>query len=204
MAQGEDNLVERFKHGIREYRSTLTPDRRHLFDPFQPIDMARKVVGVMFEGKTVEDPLFLQIKEAQASVLEPYLGKSTYPDNGERVVVGQRRMQAASDIFLGWYRSADDHDFYVRQLQDLKGSVPVESVTPTGLSLYGRICGSTLARAHARSGDSVQIAAYIGQSMVFEAALATFAEAYADQTERDYGELVDAHKSGRIQAVLAR
>jgi uncharacterized protein (DUF2252 family) len=211
--QGEVKLVERFEHGIHEYRRTLPPDRRHLFDQFQAIDMARKVVGVgsvgtrcyimMFEGKSVEDPLFLQIKEAQASVLEPYLGKSTYRDNGERVVVGQRRMQAASDIFLGWYRSADDHDYYVRQLQDLKGSVPVESVTPTGLSLYGRICGSTLARAHARSGDSIQIAAYLGQNMAFEEALAKFAEAYADQTERDYRELVAAHTSGRIQAVFA-
>jgi uncharacterized protein (DUF2252 family) len=213
MAQGEVDLVERLKHGIHEYRRTLTPDRRHLFDQFQAIDLARKVVGVgsvgtrcyivMFEGKSLEDPLFLQIKEAQASVLNPYVVESNYRDNGERVVVGQRRMQAASDIFLGWYRSVDDRDFYVRQLQDLKGSVPVESVTPTGLSLYGRICGSTLARAHARSGDSIQIAAYLGQGMAFEEALATFADAYADQTERDYRELVKAQKSGRIQAVLA-
>jgi uncharacterized protein (DUF2252 family) len=212
-AEGGDELVARFKHGLHEYRRTLEPDRRHLFDQFEPIDMARKAVGVgsvgtrcyivMFQGKTLDDPLFLQVKEAQASVLEPYLGKSTYRDSGERVVIGQRRMQAASDIFLGWYRSAEDRDFYVRQLQDLKGSVPVESVSPTGLSLYGRICGHTLARAHARTGDSIQIAAYLGQSVAFEQAMATFAEAYADLTERDYAELVAAYKSGRIQAVLA-
>ena len=211
MADGDQaDLVARIEHGLHEYRRTLPPDRRFLFDEFQLQDMARKVVGVgsvgtrcyivLFEGKTSDDPLFLQVKEAQASVLEPYLGKNIYKDNGERVVVGQRRMQAASDIFLGWYRSADNHDFYVRQLADLKGSVPIESVRPTGLSLYGRICGGTLARAHARTGDSVQIAAYLGQSLAFEEALATFAEAYAGQTERDYRELVEAHKSGRIQA----
>ena len=210
---GHAEDIARFKRGLHEYRHTLPPDRRHLFDQFQPMDIARKVVGVgsvgtrcyiiMFEGKSIDDPLFLQVKEAQASVLEPYLGRSQYRDSGERVVVGQRRMQAASDIFLGWYRGAEDRDFYVRQLQDLKGSVPVESVTPTGLSLYGRICGSTLARAHARTGDSIQIAAYLGRSVAFEEAVATFAEAYADQTERDYAELVAAHKSGRIQALLA-
>jgi uncharacterized protein (DUF2252 family) len=213
-AQGEFDVAARFKHGLHEYRRTLEPDRPHLFDQFRPIDMARKVVGVgsvgtrcyivMFEGKTLDDPLFLQIKEAQASVLEPYLGKSAYKDNGERVVIGQRRMQAASDVFLGWYRGAEDRDFYVRQLQDLKGSVPVESVSPTGLSLYGRICGHTLARAHARSGDSIQLAAYLGRSVAFEEALATFAEAYADQSERDYSKLVEARRNGRIQAVLAR
>jgi uncharacterized protein (DUF2252 family) len=213
-ARGEHELAARFRHGLHEYRRTLEPDRRHLFDQFQPIDMARKVVGVgsvgtrcyivMLEGRTLDDPLFLQVKEAQASVLEPYLGRSTYKDSGERVVVGQRRMQAASDIFLGWYRDAEDRGFYVRQLQDLKGSVPVESVSSTGLSLYGRICGTTLARAHARTGDSIQIAAYLGQSVAFEEALASFAQAYADQTERDYVELAAAQKSGRIQAVLTR
>ena len=113
-------------------------------------------------------------------------------------------MQAASDIFLGWYRGAQDRDYYVRQLQDLKGSVPVESVSPIGLSLYGRICGGTLARAHARTGDGIQIAAYLGRSVAFEEALATFAEAYADQTERDYADLVAAHKSGKIQALLVK
>jgi uncharacterized protein (DUF2252 family) len=205
-------LVERMQHGLREYRRTLPPDRRHLLDEFEPVDYARKVVGVgsvgtrsyivLFEGRTINDPLFLQIKEAQASVLEPYLGKSVYKDNGERVVVGQRRMQAASDIFLGWYRDSDGRDFYIRQLQDLKGSVPVESVDPTGLRLYARVCGSTLARAHARSGDSIQIAAYLGRSARFDEALASFAAAYADQTERDYHALQAAHASGRIQAII--
>lgn len=205
------DLLERIKQGLHEYRRTLPPDRRHLFDQFEAIDVARKVVGVgsvgtrcyiiMLEGKTVDDPLFLQVKEAQASVLEPYLDKSIYKDNGERVVVGQRRMQAASDVFLGWYRSPYGQDFYIRQLEDLKGSVPVESVSPVGLSLYGRICGSTLARAHARSGDCIQIAAYLGKNMAFDQALASFAEAYANQSERDYRDLLEAHKSGRIQAV---
>jgi uncharacterized protein (DUF2252 family) len=208
------DLVERMKHDIREYRGTLPQDRRQLFDQFEPIDFARKVVGVgsvgtrcyivLFEGQSIDDPLFLQVKEAQASVLEPYLGKSIYKDNGERVVVGQRRMQAASDIFLGWYRGADHRNFYVRQLQDLKGSVPVESVDPVGLNLYARVCGSTLARAHARSGDRIRLAAYLGTSRRMDEALASFAEAYADQTERDYSELVAAHKSGRIQAVVAK
>jgi uncharacterized protein (DUF2252 family) len=205
---------ERINHGLREYRRTLPPDRRHLFDLFQPIDMARKVVGigsvgtrcyiVMLEGRTQDDPLFLQVKEAQSSVLEPYMGKSTYHDNGERVVVGQRRMQAASDIFLGWYQGMDGHDFYVRQLEDLKGSIPIESVDPTRLLLYGRVCGSTLARAHARSGDWIQIAEYLGRGPAFAEALASFAEAYADQSERDYQELVQAHHDGRIQAVLGK
>jgi uncharacterized protein (DUF2252 family) len=208
------DLVERLKQVVREYRRTLPTDRRHLFDQFEPIDVARKVVGVgsvgtrcyiiMFEGRAIDDPLFLQVKEAQPSVLESYLGKSVYKDNGERVVVGQRRMQAASDIFLGWYRGPDGQDFYVRQLADLKGSVPVESVTPVGLSLYARVCGSTLARAHARSGDSIQIAAYLGPSMAFDQALASFAGAYADQSERDYHELVEAHENGRIQAVVVK
>jgi uncharacterized protein (DUF2252 family) len=208
------DLLERIKHLVHEYRRTLPADRRHLFDQYEPIDFARKVVGVgsvgtrcyivMFEGRTINDPLFLQVKEAQASVLEPYLGKSAYQHSGERVVVGQRRMQAASDIFLGWYRGPEGRDYYLRQLEDLKGSVPVESVDPIGLSLYARVCGSTLARAHARTGDSIQIAAYLGTSTRFDEALARFAEAYADQTERDYRALVEAYKSGRIQAIVTK
>jgi uncharacterized protein (DUF2252 family) len=208
------DLRARIEHGLREYRHTLPPDRRHLVDQYTLIDMARKVVGVgsvgtrcyivLFEGRTIDDPLFLQIKEAQPSVLEPYLGKSGYQDSGERVVVGQRRMQAASDIFLGWGRGAEGRDFYIRQLADLKGSVPVESVMPAGLNLYSRVCGYTLARAHARSGDSVQIAAYLGTGARFDEALASFAEAYADQGERDYQALEEAYKSGRIKAVLPK
>jgi uncharacterized protein (DUF2252 family) len=204
----------RIEHGLREYRKTLPPDRRHLFDQYELIDMARKVVGVgsvgtrcyiaLFEGRSIEDPLFLQLKEAQASVLEPYVGKSGYQDSGERVVVGQRRMQAASDIFLGWGRGAEGRDFYLRQLADLKGSVPVESVVPSGLNLYARVCGQTLARAHARSGDSVQIAGYLGTGARFDEAMATFAETYADQSERDFQALEAAYKSGRIKAVLTK
>ncbi|MBV9579786.1 MAG: DUF2252 domain-containing protein, partial [Chloroflexi bacterium] len=194
--------------GIRRYRRSLSADLRHLADHFQLIDVARKVVGVgsvgtrcyivLLEGRTMDDPLFLQIKEAQASVLEAYLGKSEYANHGERVVVGQRWMQAASDIFLGWQQGAAGRDFYVRQLQDLKGSVPVESVAPSGLMLYAGVCGRTLARAHARSGDSIQIATYIGRGSVFDEALVDFAEAYADQCERDYAEFAGACKSGRL------
>jgi hypothetical protein len=158
----------------------------------------------VLQGRKGDDPLFLQIKEAEASVLEPYLGRSPYRDHGERVVVGQRWMQAASDIFLGWYRGAEGRDFYVRQLADLKGSVPVEAVAPASLLLYARVCGRTLARAHARSGDSVQLAGYLGASGRFDEALARFGEAYADQSERDYRALVAAHRSGRIQAVLGK
>jgi uncharacterized protein (DUF2252 family) len=173
--------------------------------------MARKVVGVgsvgtrcyivLLEGRNIDDPLFLQFKEAQPSVLEAYLEKSKYPNHGERVVVGQRWMQAASDIFLGWQQGDEGRDYYVRQLQDLKGSVPVESVTPAGLTLYAHVCGHTLAHAHARSGDSIQIAEYLGRSAAFDEALLHFAEAYADQCERDYREFVAACDSGRLPTV---
>jgi uncharacterized protein (DUF2252 family) len=203
------DLVAGIHQGIRAYRNSLPHERQHLLDHFQPIDMARKVVGVgsvgtrcyivLLEGRSVDDPLFLQVKEAEASVLEPFLGKSVYANHGERVVLGQRWMQAASDIFLGWERNQNGGDFYVRQLQDLKGSVPVESVAPTGLLLYARVCGNTLARAHARSGDATQIAAYLGGGTTFDEALASFGEAYADQCERDYEEFVAACKSGRLE-----
>jgi hypothetical protein len=205
--------IVRWTHrAFHDYRRTLATERQHLLNRFEPVDVARKVVGVgsvgtrcyivLLEGRDLDDPLFLQIKEAQASVLEPYLQKSTYRNNGERVVAGQRWMQAASDIFLGWFRDASGTDFYWRQLEDLKGSVPVEALEPNGLIVYSRLCGLTLARAHARSGDSIQIAAYIGHSTRFDEALASFAEAYADQAERDYAMLVAAHKSGRIHADL--
>ncbi len=201
-------LIEGVHRGMRQYRGSLTPERRHLLDHFELIDLARKAVGigsvgtrcyiVLLEGRTIDDPLFLQIKEAQASVLEAHLGKSPYANHGQRVVIGQHWMQAASDIFLGWQRADDDRDFYIRQLQDLKGSLPVESVTPSGLMLYAHVCGRTLAHAHARSGDSVQIAAYLGRGTAFDEALVDFAEAYADQTERDYREFVAACESGRL------
>ena len=208
------DIADLVRRGLAAYRRSLAPDRRHLFDHLRPLDLARKVVGVgsvgtrcyilVLQGRASDDPLFLQIKEARPSVLEPYLGRSPFRDHGERVVVGQRWMQAASDIFLGWFRGPEGRHYYVRQLEDLKGSLAVESVVPTGLLLYAQVCGRTLARAHARSGDSLQIAGYLGASPRFDEALASFGEAYADQTERDHRDLVAAHASGRIRAVLGR
>jgi len=202
------DFVARFRHGFQQYRDSLPPERGHLLDHFELVDIARKVVGVgsvgtrcyiaLLGGSTIEDALFLQIKEAEPSVLETYLGKSTFDNHGQRVVVGQRWMQAASDIFLGWQRSDVARDFYIRQLQDLKGSVPVEAVAPSGLMLYARVCGSTLARAHARSGDRIQMAAYIGRGVSLDTALVAFAEAYADQTESDFKEFAAACNSGRL------
>lgn len=177
-------------------------------------DMAHKVVGVgsvgprawiiLLLGRDDQDPLFLQAKEAKASVLERFLGKSAYRHSGERVVAGQRIMQAATDIFLGWHRvtGADgiERDFYVRQLRDWKFSVDIAALDPRPLTTYGRLCGWTLARAHARSGDRIAIAAYLGKTDTFDKAVATFAIAYADQTERDHQALGAAVKSGRVQA----
>jgi hypothetical protein len=155
-------------------------------------------------GRNTEDPLFLQAKEAEPSVLEPYLGKSQFTSHGQRVVEGQRLVQAASDIMLGWLTSVGidgvKRDFYVRQLWDAKGSALVELMEPRGLEIYARICGGTLAKAHARSGDAVAIASYVGSSRVFDHALAEFAESYADQNERDYDALKQAVESGRVVA----
>jgi uncharacterized protein (DUF2252 family) len=202
-------------HAIREqfraYRATLPDDRRQLLERFEIVDMARKVVGVgsvgtrafivLLEGRDAQDPLFLQIKEATASVLEEHLGKSRYKQHGERVVQGQRLMQAASDIYLGWTRGVDvKRNFYWRQLRDMKGSAEVESMTPLGLTFYARICGWTLARAHARSGDPVAIAEYLGDSDAFDQSTTDFSERYADQNERDYQEFVTAIRSGRLEA----
>jgi uncharacterized protein (DUF2252 family) len=190
-------------------------DRRHLMEKYEFVDMARKVVGVgsvglrawvvLFVGRDERDTLFLQCKEAQASVLEPYLGKSLYTDNGRRVVEGQWLMQSASDIFLGWDRDygTNDHiprDFYIRQLMDWKLSLDIERMTPNELNLYGKMCGWTLARAHARSGDSIAITAYLGNGRQFNQALAEFAVAYADQNEQDYQALAAAVQNGRIKA----
>ena len=160
---------------FRAYRATLQDDRRRLLERFEVVDMARKVVGVgsvgtrafivLLQGRDAQDPLFLQIKEATASVLEPYLGKSQYKQHGERVVQGQRMMQAASDIYLGWTKGLDvSRHFYWRQLRDMKGSAEVEAMSSVGLTFYARTCGWTLARAHARSGDAVAIAEYLGGS----------------------------------------
>ncbi|HKB21054.1 MAG TPA: DUF2252 domain-containing protein [Gaiellaceae bacterium] len=199
---------------IEDYRRTLSSDCRQLMERFHYVDAARKVVGVgsvgtrawivLMLGRDGDDPLFLQAKEAGASVLEPYVGKSAYSNHGQRVVEGQRLVQSASDILLGWIREQDadgvPHDFYVRQLWDAKGSASVETMTEPNLAEYGRLCGWTLAKAHARSGDPIAIAAYLGTGDVFDRALSGFAEAYADQNERDYAALEDAAKEGRVRA----
>ena len=206
-----DEIVPVIHEQFRAYRATLQDDRRHLLERFEIVDAARKVVGVgsvgtrafivLLQGRDARDPLFLQIKEATASVLEPYLGKSQYRQHGERVVQGQREMQAASDIYLGWTKGLDvRRHYYWRQLRDMKGSVEAETLRPPGLALYGRICGWTLARAHARSGDPVAMAAYLGASDSFDKSITDFSERYADQNERDYEEFVNAVQSGRLEA----
>jgi uncharacterized protein (DUF2252 family) len=199
---------------LRSYRRTLETDRRHLLEEFRYVHMARKVVGVgsvgtrawilLLLGRDDQDPLFLQAKEAQPSVLEPFLGRSEYPNHGRRVVAGQRLMQAATDIFLGWQRVAGNdgpaHDFYIRQLRDGKGSADVDTMNVRGMTIYARLCAATLARAHARSGDRIAIASYLGKSDAFDGAIADFSSAYADQNERDYRSLVEAVRSGRLIA----
>jgi uncharacterized protein (DUF2252 family) len=200
---------------IRAYRRTLAGDRRKLLERFRFVDLARKVVGVgsvgtrawivLMLGRDGEDPLFLQAKEAQASVLEPFLGRSEYANHGQRIVEGQRLMQAASDIFLGWIHAEEGldgqpRDFYIRQLWDAKGSAIVELMEPNALMVYGRLCGQTLAKAHARSGDPIAIASYLGTSDTFDRAMAAFAERYADQNKRDYAKLKKAAASGVITA----
>jgi uncharacterized protein (DUF2252 family) len=199
---------------LGSYRESLKDDRRHLFDSYRFVDLARKVVGVgsvgtrawvfLMTGRDGEDPLFLQAKEAVASVLEPYLGTSEYENHGERVVQGQWLLQAASDILLGWLPALgfDDRqrDFYMRQLWDGKRSIEVEVMPPEGLAIYGRICGWTLARAHARSGDRIAIASYLGKGDAFDRAIAEFSELYADQNELDYAALAEAVRSGSVEA----
>jgi len=204
-----------FRGYLQAYRKTLPDDRRHLLEQFHFVDMARKVVGVgsvgtrayvaLLLGRDDDDPLFLQFKEAQASVLEPYTGKSKFVDHGKRVVEGQRLMQAASDIFLGWENvpagvDGKPHNFYARQLWDWKLSADVETMPPKELVLYGEMCGWTLARAHARSGDRITIGAYLGKNESIDQAIAEFASAYADQNQRDYQALVDAVKAKRVKA----
>ncbi len=207
-----DDLEHVIHQQFRAYRATLQPDRRHLLEQFQIVDMARKVVGVgsvgtrafivLLQGRDEHDPLFLQIKEAKASVLEDHLPKSRYKQCGERVVQGQRMMQAASDIYLGWTKGAqEDRHLYWRQLRDMKASVEVEQMSPLALSFYAGQCGSTLARAHARSGDPIAIAAYLGNRDRFEQAIADFSERYADQNQRDYEAFAEAIRSGRLAAV---
>ena len=208
--------IEEFVRGaIRSYRRTLTADRRWLLENFRYAHAARKVVGVgsvgtrawiiLMLGRDESDPLFLQLKEAQASVLEPFLGKTAFNSHGQRVVEGQRLTQAASDIMLGWIRLEDprdgaSRDFYMRQLWDGKGSALVDAMDPQAMTLYAQLCGWSLARAHARSGDAIAIAGYLGNSDSFDRALAVFAETYADQNERDHRAIHEAVTSGRLVA----
>jgi uncharacterized protein (DUF2252 family) len=199
---------------FRAYRATLQPDRRHLLEQYRIVDMARKVVGVgsvgtrcwvlLLMGRRDADPVFLQVKEAQDSVLAPFCGKSKVSNQGQRVVEGQRLMQAASDITLGWLRTVGldgrQRDFYVRQLWDGKVGVEPANLTPATLAVYGRICGWTLARAHARSGDRIAIASYLGAGSTFDVAMSDFSVAYANQNERDYDAFLKAVKSGVLPA----
>ena len=210
----QEHLEDVVRRMIRTYRRTLPHDRRHLLESYRYVHAARKVVGVgsvgarawilLLTGRDEADPLFLQFKEAQPSVLEPFLGKSKYGQHGQRVVEGQRMMQAAPDILLGWERistiDGQKRDFYIRQLWDSKGSAEVESMDSKGLEAYARICGWTLARAHARSGDRIAIAAYLGNGDAFDRAMASFAETYVDQNDRDYSALQEAVASGRVGA----
>jgi uncharacterized protein (DUF2252 family) len=207
-----DEVMPMLHEQFRAYRATLQDDRRKLLERFKIVDAARKVVGVgsvgtrafivLLQGRDAQDPLFLQIKEATASVLEASLPKSRYRQHGERVVQGQRMMQASSDIFLGWTKGLDvRRNFYWRQLRDMKGSALVELMAPVTLTYYGQICGWTLARAHARSGDAVAMAEYLGRDDAFDRSIIDFCERYADRNERDYEEFVKAVRSGRLEAV---
>jgi uncharacterized protein (DUF2252 family) len=209
-----DAIYEQIRTVLGQYRRSLQSDRKHLLEYFTLVQAARKVVGVgsvgtrawilLMDGGDGTEPLFLQAKEAQPSVLAAWCGRSQYRNQGERVVTGQHLMQAESDIFLGWTRVTGpdgvDRDYYMRQLKDWKFSVPIEQMIPSGMKVYARLCGWTLARAHARSGDRVALAAYLGGSGKFDNAIADFAETYADQNERDYAALQAAVKDGRAEA----
>ncbi|MDH6237539.1 DUF2252 domain-containing protein [Cryobacterium sp. CG_9.6] len=208
-----EELQESIRGQWRAYLATLQHDRRVLLERFRVVDVARKVVGVgsvgarafivLLEGRDQQDPLFLQVKEARASVLEDHLPKSRYDQPGERVVQGQRMMQAASDIFLGWAPGQQENRFmYWRQLRDMKGSVVVENMKPPGMMMYAGVCGWTLARAHARSGDPVALAAYLGTGDTFDESVTDFCSRYADQNETDYENFAAAVRSGRLQATL--
>jgi uncharacterized protein (DUF2252 family) len=211
---GQD-LMASIEELLERYGASLRPELRHLLRTYRVVDMARKVVGVgsvgtrawivLLEGRDGQDPLVLQAKEAQASVLETHVGESEFDNHGERVVVGQRLMQAASDIVLGWIRTTgidgEQRDFYLRQLWDWKGSLDLEVMVPEGMRVYAELCGWTLARAHARSGDPIAIGAYLGGSDAFDRAIVGFSEAYANQNERDHAALAAAVKQGRIAAM---
>jgi len=206
---GNDELGAQLDRVVSGYRARLEPDRRYVMSQFAVADMARKVTGigsvglrcwvVLLTGRDDSDYLFLQLKQAQSSVLSQFAGASSFPAQGERVVTGQRLMQAASDLFLGWHRS-EAGDYYVRQLRDWKFSIATAQMAPETMRSYGALCGRTLARAHARSGDRIAIGAYLGSSAAFETAIGEFATTYADQNERDYALFQAAVKSGRLTA----
>jgi uncharacterized protein (DUF2252 family) len=211
---GEQGGLDESLHDLyRSYRETLPGDRRRLLERFRYLHAARKVVGVgsvgtrayivLLLGRDESDPLFLQIKEAEASVLEPFLGKSAFSQHGQRVVEGQHLTQAASDIMLGWLRATNldgvERDYYVRQLWDSKGSVDVDTMNPKSLRMYAQLCGAALAKSHARSGDAIAIASYLGGSDATDRALSAFGEAYAEQNDLDYDALKAAAASGRVK-----
>ena len=208
-------LEESLEQVLIDYRSSIQHHRRAMFDQYSLVDVARKVVGVgsvgthawiaLLLGRDEHDPLVLQVKEAQASVLEGFTEPNPYANNGERVVAGQRLMQATTDVFLGWLQvpqgvDGRPHDYYVRQLRDWKGSIRIEAMNRRALTIYARLCAAMLARAHARTGDAIAIAAYVGGGNVFDRAILAFSEAYAEQTERDHTALLDAIESGRVEA----
>ena len=213
--EDERRDIDIVRAALDKYTESLDQDRRYLFGTYRFVDMARKVVGVgsvgtrawvlLFAGRGGQDPLVLQMKEAQASVLEPYLGASEFEHHGERVVRGQRLSQAALDLFLGWQRSVgldgEEHDFYIRQLWDWKASIDLSRMTYRGLHAYSRACGWSMARAHARSGDRLAIAAYLGTGSNFDRAIARFSAAYANQNEIDYQHLAEAVAAGEVTAL---
>ena len=213
---GRDQLLETLRALMRGYRDSLERDRRLLLEQFRLTDFARKVVGVgsvgtrawiaLLLGRDGNDPLFLQLKEAEASVLEEFVGPSEFKNHGQRVVTGQRLIQATGDIFLGWLHvrqspvDGQPRDFYGRQLKDWKGSAEIDQMDPERMAIYGNLCGWTLARAHARTGDRIAIASYLGNGPKFDRAILEFSDAYAEQNDRDYQQLVEAVNSGRIVA----
>lgn len=207
----EKEADDRFREALEGYRQSLPDDRRVLFERYRLEDWAVKVVGIGSVGtrclvglffSAENHPLLLQFKEARRSVLEPYAGKSAYENQGQRVVVGQRLMQSSSDIFLGWTQGRLGHQYFGRQLRDMKFSAPVEGASPALVKLYAEVCGLTLARAHAKSGDAATISGYLGKSDAFDQAIGAFALAYADQNERDHAALVAAVKAGRVEALV--
>ena len=206
----DPEFMVRVHQGVAAYRQSLSNERRVLLDRYRLVDAALKVVGIGSVGTRCyivllfseeNHPLILQVKESCRSVLEPYAGKSQFDNQGQRVVMGQRLMQSSSDIFLGWVRGPGGYDFFVRQLRDMKMSVPLQNISATQLERYAELCALTLARAHAKSGDAATISGYLGKSEVFDEAVGDFALLYADQTERDHAQLLKAARSGRVNVL---